>query len=96
MRDRTIRWRRPSSTTSRELEGEAVKERWREYFDILRNEENQFTANFPITTPVDDPQPEISIVEVKAAISKMKRGKAAGPDEITLEMVLALGKEGIV
>ena len=26
----------------------------------------------------------------------MKRGKAAGPDEMTLEMVLALGEEGIV
>ena len=35
-------------------------------------------------------------MEVKAAISKMKRGKAAGPDEITLEMVLALGEKGII
>jgi hypothetical protein len=35
-------------------------------------------------------------VEVKAAISKMKRGKVAGPDEITLEMVLAFREEGIV
>ena len=79
-----------------QVEGEAVNERWREYFDILLNEENPFTANLPITTTVNDPQPGISIVEVKAAISKMKRGKAAGPDEITLEMVLALGEEGIV
>ena len=79
-----------------QVEGEAVNERWREYFDILLNEENPFTANLPITTTVNDPQPGISIVEVKAAISKMKRGKAAGPDAITLEMVLALGEEGIV
>ena len=55
-----------------QVEGDAVKERWREYFDILLNEENPFTANLPITTPVDDPQPGISIVEIKAAISKMK------------------------
>ena len=79
-----------------QVEGDAVKERWREYFDILLNEENPFTVNLPITTAVDDPQSGISIVEVKAAISKMKRGKAAGPDEITLEMALALGEEGIV
>ena len=78
------------------MEGDAVKERWREYFDILLNEENPFTVNLPITTAVDDPQSGISIVEVKAAISKMKRGKAAGPDEITLEMALALEEEGII
>ena len=54
------------------MEGDAVKERWREYFDILLNEENPFTVNLPITTAVDDPQSGISIVEIKAAISKMK------------------------
>ena len=35
-------------------------------------------------------------MEAKAAICKMKRGKAAGPDEITLEMALALEEEGII
>ena len=79
------------------VEGEAVKEKSREYFDILINEENPFTANLQTTTtPIDDTQPGISIAEVNTAISKMKRGKAAGPEEITLEMVLALGEEGIV
>ena len=76
-----------------QVEGEAVKVRWREYFITLLNEENPFTAELPTATPVDDPQPGISMAEVKTAISKMKRGKAAGPDEITLEMILALGEE---
>ena len=40
------------------MEGEAVKERWREYFDVLLNEEKSFTANLPITTPVDDDNQE--------------------------------------
>lgn len=41
-------------------------------------------------------KPKISVAEVKAPMSKMKRGKAPGPDEIILEMLLALGEEGTI
>jgi hypothetical protein len=41
------------------VEGEAAKKRWSKYFGTL----------LPTRTPVDDPQPGISIAEIKAAIS---------------------------
>lgn len=34
--------------------------------------------------------------EVKAALAKMEFGKAPGSDEINLEMIAALGEEGVI
>ena len=39
--------------------------------------------------------PEILRSEVRAAMAKMKRNKAAGPDEIVIELVIALEDFGI-
>ena len=60
------------------------------------NEENPFSAEIPTAPANVEPQPEMSLEEVKKAISKMKFGKAPGPDEVNLEMILALGDEGVL
>ena len=48
------------------------------------NKENPYTTNIPAKTPADDPQPEIRIAQVTAALSNLKQGKAAGPAEIII------------
>ena len=63
-----------------------VKDRWKEYFGKLLNEENLFSAEIPTAPANIEPQPDISLEEVKKA----------GPDEVNLEMILALGDEGIL
>ena len=62
----------------------------------MLNEENPFSAEIPTAPANVEPQPEMSLEEVKKAISKMKFGKAPGPDEVNLEMILALGDEGVL
>ena len=39
--------------------------------------------------------PKILRDEVRWALNSLKTGKAAGPDDITVEMLFALGEEGI-
>ena len=48
------------------------------------NKENPYTTNIPAKTPADDQQPEIRTAQVITALSKLKRGKAAGPAEIII------------
>lgn len=62
----------------------------------MLNEENPFSAEIPTAPANVAPQPDISLEEVKNAISKMKCGKAPGSDEISLEIILALGNEGVI
>ena len=73
---------------------EEIKNRWREYFDKLLNEENPRSvrengiANERVV-------PNISRREVRRALNKMKKGKAVGPDGIPVEVWKCLGEEGI-
>jgi hypothetical protein len=78
---------------------ENIKNRWREYFDKLFNEDNE-SSSIELDISSDDlnRQFERSIQEskVKNALKKMKGGKAMGLDEISIEVWRSLGDVAIV
>ena len=71
-----------------------IKERWIEYFSELLNTENS-------RKPINDEIPNqalterMSEAEVRIALSKMKNGKATGPDEIPIEAWRVLGERAV-
>ena len=73
------------------MEKEQVLRRWTEYIGELfhdnRGEKPKITKNIE--------GPRILKSEVRTAIAKMKRGKAAGPDGIVAEMICALDEFGV-
>ena len=75
-------------------EDEQIKTRWREYFEQLLNTENQrgILEQFDV---VEGPEMALERVEVEKALKRMKLGKAGGPTELTSDMLLALGDEGV-
>ena len=75
-------------------EDEQIKKRWREYFDQLLNTENQ-RGILEQCDEVEGPEMALERVEVEKALKRMKLGKAGGPTELTSDMFLALGDEGV-
>ena len=73
---------------------EEIKSRWREYFENLLNEENPRNIREDGIAN-ERGAPRISRREVRRALSKMKKGKAVGPDGIPVEVWRCLGEEGI-
>jgi len=73
---------------------EAIRSRWRSYFEELLNVEN---AREPLEkiNPVEGPENEITRKEIELAIKQMKSNKAPGPSGITAEMFKILGHDGI-
>ena len=67
------------------IKEEKVKQRWKEHFDNLLNQEN------PRERVVED----ISGEEVRTELRKMKEGKAQGPDDIPVEAWIALENKGM-
>ena len=67
----------------------SIKERWREYFDALLNEEN---AREPLTEipPIEGPIHNVKMEEVRKALAKVKLGKAAGCSGLSIDMMKAL------
>ena len=72
------------------MEKEDILNRWSEYITKLYRDDR---GPLPIINNEDGPQ--ILEEEVKKALKKMKKGKAARPDEIPPEMLTALGEFGI-
>ncbi|XP_068243731.1 uncharacterized protein [Palaemon carinicauda] len=71
-----------------------IKRRWKTYFEVLLNEEN------PRSVFEDGLQNEavtigVTRIEVEQPVKKMKNIKAAGPDNIPVEVWKSLGEEGI-
>lgn len=71
-----------------------IKERWKEYFKTLLNEENP-RAGMDEGEPNDRRTTAISREEVKQALRGMNDGKATGPDNIPVEVWKSLEEEGI-
>ena len=70
---------------------ESVLRRWREYFEQLMNEENERERRIDDVEVVKQEVDRISKEEVRAAIKRMKSGKAVGPDDIPVEAWRCLG-----
>ena len=66
-------------------------ERWSEYISELYHDERGDKP--PIKKNFDGPP--IMKDEVRKAVKSMKKGKAAGPDKITVEMIESLDEFGI-
>ena len=69
---------------------ERVRERWKEYFENLLNEEYPREQHQNGT-----PNQGLTRAEVESALKKMKNNKATGTDEIPVEAWRALGGEGV-
>ncbi len=74
---------------------EGIKKRWKEYFEALLNEENPFDGDLPLVPKSSENAEMISEEEVERALKKMKSGKSVGPDELSTDMLKALGRPGI-
>lgn len=73
-----------------------VKERWRAYFEELLNEEFEWDEDgLDKVDKVSGPAEIITYGEVKAAITRAKSGKAAGPSGVVGEMLKASGDVGV-
>ena len=77
------------------VNSEADLKRWKEYFEKLMNEENN---RDPRTEEAEVANKEVNCVsseEVKNALRRVKKGKAAGPDELPVEVWKCMGEMGI-
>ena len=70
---------------------EQVSGRWREYFEKLLNEENEWNDELSAEY-VEGPADMISEEEVRQAIQDLKVRKAAGPSGIIAEMIKTAGE----
>ena len=74
------------------VNSEAVLKTWKEYFEKLTNEENNREPRTEEAEVVNEEVNRVSREEVKNALRRMKKGKAAGPDELSVEVWKCMGK----
>ena len=74
---------------------EAVLKRWKEYCEKLMNVENNREPRTEEAEVVNEEVNHVSREEVKNTLSRMKKGKAVGPDELPVEVWKCMGKTGI-
>ena len=67
------------------MEEEKVKHRWKEYFNNLLNHENPRERRETRTEGRKRDVEDISGEEVRIGLRKIKKGKAQGPDDISVE-----------
>ena len=72
---------------------ELIKTRWREYFEQLLNVENERETLHQVR-PTEGPTQNITAAEIKTALKKMKKGKATGCSEVSIDMIQALQETG--
>ena len=73
---------------------EQVSDRWREYFEKLLNEENDWNDELSAEY-VEGPADMINKEEVRQAIQDLKVRKAAGPSGVTGEMIKTAGEQAV-
>ena len=71
-----------------------VKQKWKEYFQKLLNEENPKERRRIRTEKRGRDVANISVEEIRNVLRKMEKGKAQGPDNIPVEVWIALGTKG--
>jgi hypothetical protein len=78
---------------------EDIRNRWREYFDKLFNEDS-VSSSIELDISLDDRNRQfvrrIQESDVKDALKRMKGDKAMGPDGIPIEVWRSLGDVAIV
>ena len=72
------------------VEETKVKQRWKEYFEKLLNQENSRERKIR-TEKRERDVGNISVEEIRNVWRKVKKGKAQGPDDISVEVWIALG-----
>ena len=78
------------------MKEEKVKQRWKEYFDNLLNQENPRERTEIKTEEREKDVEDISEEEGGTGLRKIKTGKARRPDHIPVEAWIALGNKGVV
>ncbi|XP_013169614.1 PREDICTED: uncharacterized protein LOC106119245, partial [Papilio xuthus] len=78
------------------MDDDDIKQRWKEYFEKLMNEENIWSGVLEEVPVNIGMVKEISVEEVKKAVQGMKNGKAVGPDGIPVEVWKLLKADGWV
>ena len=80
------------------VKDDEIKNRWKEYFNKLFNEEDSSTV-IELDDPSDDSSrhfvQRIQESKVKEVLKWMNAGKALGPDDIPIEVWRCLGDAGI-
>ena len=76
-------------------EADKIKERWTEYGTQLFSSDQSVPRHTPDEHPPEALEPEVMPSEIRAAITKLKVGKAAGLDGTSGEMIKA-GEETVV
>ena len=68
------------------VNSEPVLKRWKEYFEKLINKENNRDPRIEEPEVVNEEVNCVSREELKNALRRMKKGKAVGPDELSVEV----------
>ena len=77
------------------MEEEKVKQRWKEYFYNLHNQENPRERRETRTEGRERDVEDISGEEVRTGLRKIKKRKAKGPDDIPVEAWIALDNKDV-
>ena len=77
------------------MKEEKVKQRWKEYFDNLQNQENPRERRETRTKGRERDVEDISGEEVRTGLRNIKKGKAQGPNDIPVEAWIALDNKGV-
>ena len=67
---------------------------WKEHMEKIMNVENEWDQMVEVDM-VEGPVEGVTDEEVMEAINKMNLGKAAGPSEVNMDMIIASGKFGV-
>ena len=67
---------------------------WKDHMEKIMNVENEWDQ-MAKADMVEGPVEEVTYEEVMEAMNKMKLGKAAGPSEVNMDMIMASGKFGV-
>ena len=67
---------------------------WMKHMERIMNEENKWD-HMVETDAVEGPVEKVACYEIVEAIRRMKSGKATGPYEVSVEMIVASGEIGV-